>query len=118
MSAPATPSVYCSLTSGEGPPTNVPVGAVIVRFGDVLSILRVIVAVAEFPALSVAVPPITSPAPSAATTMGVGQVAIPEASAHSNVTVTSVEFHPFALGGGAPVAVMVGGTRSSPPVTR
>ena len=73
----------------------------------------VMLAVAVFPALSVAMPEITWLAPSPLTIVGAGQVAIPEpVSAQTNFTVTFVLFQPFALARGVATAVIVGGVVS------
>lgn len=72
----------------------------------------VIEAVAEFPALSYAVPK-TVWTPSDVTVMGDGHEATPEPeSLHSKLTVTAVEFQPFASGDGLTLAVIKGGVLS------
>lgn len=69
--------------------------------GGVLSTLMVAVACAVLPARSVAEPETTWPAPSEATVIGGGQLAMPErVSAHVKLTVTSVLFQPAVLGAG------------------
>lgn len=83
--------------------------------GGVLSIFNVTCAVAVLPALSVAVPEMIWFAPSVLTRAAGEQAAIPErASEQLNVTVTLLLFHPAALAAGFAVAVMVGGTLSTP----
>src|SRR5579872_5147561 len=80
--------------------------------------LIVTVAAAGLPALSVAVPVTTWPAPCALRFTGDGQDATPlMASAHVKVTVTAEVFHPVASGGGFMVAVMVGAVWSRLTVT-
>jgi len=70
--------------------------------GGVLSRLTVVAAVAEFPALSTAVPATIWPAPSPLTVTGVGHDAIPlRLSEQAKETVTLELFQPAALGGGA-----------------
>ena len=71
--------------------------------------LSVTLATAVLPALSVAVPVTTCPAPSVVTTRGAGHEAIPErSSAQTNVTVAFPFSHPAAVGSGATVAEIVG----------
>ena len=85
--------------------------------GGVLSILTVMLTVAELPALSLTVP-VTTVVPSAVTVTGGSQVSTPEsASEVLNETVTLVLFQPFALGAGDAVAVIVGGVLSMLTVT-
>src|SRR5262245_61502620 len=83
--------------------------------GAVLSRLTTAVALAEFPALSVAVPLMDWPAPSVDTITGEGHVAMPAPlSVQVNVTVTLVLFQPAVFGDGAAVAVITGGALSTP----
>jgi hypothetical protein len=83
--------------------------------GIVLSMFSVTAAVAVFPALSVAVPEITWPAPSLLTITGDGHAAIPlSASLHAYVTVTLELFQPKEFGVGIAIAEMVGGALSTP----
>src|SRR5262249_46216486 len=82
--------------------------------GGVLSMFSVTLADALLPARSVAVPLTTCPAPSAVTVTGCGQLAMPDPSSlQVKVTVTSVLFQPAALGGGAALALMLGGVVSA-----
>ena len=115
---PESGSVAVKLTTGLVlfQPAELGAGMIVEEtMGTVLSILRVTVAVALFPARSVAVPEIIWPAPSAVTETGLGQVATPlVASEQVNVTVTLVLFHPAALGNGFTKAVIVGGVLSTP----
>src|SRR5882672_4959852 len=84
-----------------------------VTMGAVLSMFTVMLAVAVFPALSIAVPEITWLAPSALTIVFAGQVLMPEpVSEQMNFTVTFVLFQPFALAAGVATAVIVGGVVS------
>jgi hypothetical protein len=77
--------------------------------GAVLSMLSVTLAVAVFPALSVACPEITWFAPYALTRTGAGQAVTPEvASLQVNVTVTLELFHPAALAPGLAAAEIDG----------
>ena len=71
---------------------------------------RVTLAVALFPALSMALPVITCPAPDVFTLTGEGQVLIPDnASEHVKVTVTgTVLFQPFPFGRGETAALIIG----------
>ncbi len=86
---------------------------VVVMAGGVLSMFNVTAAVAALPALSMAVPVMTWPAPCVVTLMGDGQEAIPDkVSVHAKVTVTSVLFHPFALGLRLTAVVIRGGVLS------
>src|SRR5579859_6471182 len=86
---------------------------VAVMVGAVLSTLTAVVTVAVLPALSIAVPCTSWPAPSFETVIGAGQDAMPDsASVHVNVTVASLLYQAAALGMGATVAVMVGVVRS------
>ncbi|PYT15884.1 MAG: hypothetical protein DMF51_05900 [Acidobacteria bacterium] len=86
--------------------------------GGVVSMFSVTLTVALLPFRSVAVPLTTWFAPSAVTSTGPGQVAIPTpASAQVKLTWTAVLFQPLAFAGGVALTVIVGGTRSSPPVT-
>ena len=82
--------------------------------GGVWSRLTIAVAVAVFPALSVAMPRACWSAPSTAMVTGAVQSATPlSASAQLNVTVTGWLFQPFGLGTGSRVDVIVGGSVSS-----
>ena len=77
--------------------------------GAVLSRLTIAGSVAVLPALSVAVPVTTWPAPSSATTLSAVHEAMPDsASSHSNVTVTSELFQPCAFAAGVSVCEIVG----------
>src|SRR3990170_2465699 len=90
-------------------------GLLIIMLGGVLSILSVTEALAVLPALSIAVPAITCPAPSVVTVTGAGHDAMPDpgiGSLHVKETVTSVLFQPFALGTGSTAYVMTGATAS------
>lgn len=64
------------------------------------------------PLVSAVVPLTTWPAPSGLTVIGAGHVCTATWSAHANVTVTLVLFHPLAFGAGLAVGVMVGGVES------
>src|SRR3954463_3620056 len=76
-------------------------GVAPVMCGGVLSMLSVVVADEELPALSVAVPDTGWPAPSVPTVRWGVQLATPEPSSPQvNVTVTSVLFHPDAFASG------------------
>ena len=91
---------------------------VAVIVGAVLSMSMVTVALAALPALSVAVPVTTWPAPSVVTTRGAGHEAIPDrSSAQTNVTVALPFSHPAAVGSGATVAEIVGAVLSMLSVT-
>ena len=77
------------------------------------SMLNVTLAVAEFPALSVAVPLNDSLSPSVVTWIGAGQVAIPDsASEQMNVIVAGATTTPCALGVGLTVAEIIGAVLS------
>jgi hypothetical protein len=77
------------------------------------STLIVILALAEFPALSVAVPLKDSFSPTVVTWIGDGQVATPDrASEHVNVIVAGAVTTPCAFGTGLTLAVIVGGVLS------
>ena len=66
-----------------------------------------------FPALSVAVPLNTCPAPAVVTLIEAGQMAIPESpSEQLNVIIAGAVTTPFAPGAGVTVAVMAGGVLS------
>ena len=79
-----------------------------------MRMVKVTLAVAVLPAMSVAAPEITWLAPCVVTVCGGGQLAMPEvASLHANVTVTSVVLIPEEFGGGAAVAMIIGGVRST-----
>src|SRR5262249_40403948 len=85
----------------------------------VLSTFSVIDVEAVLPARSRAVPLITWFAPSNDSVTGDGPPAMPDvASAHVNVTITSVLFQPATFGRGETVAVIVGGVRSTFTETR
>src|SRR3990172_9483319 len=90
------------------------------KSGWVWSRLITTLVVAELPALSTAVPVTVWFAPSVDTVDGAGQYAIPLASEHVKVTITSELFHPAAFGVGETEAVIVGGivSCSSQPSTR
>ena len=93
-----TGPLFQPLTFGGG-------AAAAVTTGLVLSTLRVTLALAVFPDLSVAVPETTCPAPSVLTTTGAGQVSMPAAlSEQVNFTVTLPLFQPLELGMGVPLA--------------
>src|SRR5712691_9662729 len=93
-------------------------GDVIVKLGGVLSMLTVTLAVAVFPALSMATPLTTWCAASAVSDSSAGHTATPEvASEHVNVTTTSVLFHPLSFGLGSATAVIVGGSLSVPMIS-
>lgn len=82
--------------------------------GCVCSRFTVAVAVALFPATSVAVPETVWLAPLVETVVGLGQVAMPDnESLHVKLTVTGVVFQPFALGAGERLAEIVGSVLSS-----
>ena len=82
--------------------------------GSVRSRLIVTEAPALFPALSVAVPLTTWPAPSVVTLIGAGQDAIPDsASEQANKTVGGADHQPAAFAAGATEAVIVGGVVSA-----
>ncbi|MEK7422498.1 MAG: hypothetical protein AAB131_01530, partial [Actinomycetota bacterium] len=77
--------------------------------GGVRSILSVTVEDAVLAARSVALALKACPAPSAVAVIGDGQVSTPDRpSAQAYVIVTSVLFHPVALGAGATVGVIDG----------
>jgi hypothetical protein len=77
------------------------------------STLNVTLAVAEFPALSVAVPLNASLSPSVVTWIGAGQPAIPDrASEQVKVIVAGATTTPCALGVGLTVAVIIGAVLS------
>jgi hypothetical protein len=79
-----------------------------VTCGGVLSILRVTLVLAEFPAPSVAVPLMDWPTPSVVTVTGGGQTTLADAPPpHVNVTVTWVLFQPAAFGVGSADAAIV-----------
>ena len=81
--------------------------------GKVSSTFNVTLAVAEFPALSAAVPEMTCLAPLPETTTGEGHCAIPDSeSEQAKFTVTLVLFQPPAPGAGVAVAVIVGAVLS------
>ena len=81
--------------------------------GFVLSMLTNAGSEAVFPALSVAVPMTLWCAPSANNVVEPTQLGIPDtASAHANVTVTSVLFQPLAFASGDCVWLIVGGVLS------
>src|SRR5579864_6356108 len=111
VAEPADGSVTIPRASGAGTTE-----AVIV--GGVLSILTVVVTVAEFPARSVAAPDAVCPAPSAVKDARGLHAATPEsASAHAKLTVTLVLFQPKLLAGGTRFPLIVGGVRSMFSVT-
>ncbi len=75
--------------------------------------LNVTLVDAVFPALSVAVPLNTCPAPAVVTFMGAGQIAMPESpSVQVNVITAGAVTTPLAPGAGVTVAVMAGGVLS------
>ena len=81
--------------------------------GGLVPIFSVALAVAEFPATSVAVPEIVCPAPSALIVCGGGQVAIGAVVlVHTKLTVTLELFHPLASGPGEAVATISGGVKA------
>ena len=100
-------------------PAAVGSGATVAEIvGAVLSMLSVTLAAAVLPAVSVAVPLTTWPAPSVVTTRGAGHEAIPDrSSAQTNVTVVLPFSHPVAVGSGAMVAEIVGAVLSMLSVT-
>jgi hypothetical protein len=88
-------------------------GEITATLGAVLSSFIVTDTEAVFPALSMAVPTTIWPPVSEEMTIGSLQKAIPlSLSAHVNVTVGSLLFHPAAFGAGDTLAVIVGGTAS------
>ena len=81
--------------------------------GGLVPIFSVMLAVAEFPAMSVAVPEIVWPAPSVLMVCGAGQVAIGAVVlVHTKLTVTLELFHPLASGPGEAVATILGGVKA------
>jgi len=112
--SPERRSVAVPLTVTEGRFTTAPLaGAVMLRIGGVLSMLRIALTVAVFPALSTTDPWILWLAPSVVTVCGDEHVATPDvASEHVKLTVTSALFQPLAFGAGEAVAVIVGGVLS------
>src|SRR6266568_5652313 len=89
-----------------------------VTTGGVLATVRVTLVEAVLLARSTAVPVTTWPAPSAETTTGPVQFAMPEvASEHVKVTVTLVLFQPLPLAGGSARAVIVGRSLSVPMIS-
>ena len=85
-------------------------GEVTDKDGVVLSKLIVTLAVAVSPAVSVAVPLITCPAPSVETVCGLGQLAMLSPPAvHVNVTVAFMFVQPLAFAAGDAKAEIVGG---------
>src|SRR5438445_2018766 len=81
--------------------------------GGVLSMFRTMLATATLPAMSVALPVITCPAPSVVTVTGMLNAATPDSvSTASKLTVTSVLLQPLAFGGGLATTTSVGGVLS------
>jgi hypothetical protein len=81
--------------------------------GGFVPIFKVRLALAIFPATSVAVPETVWPAPSALIVCGDGQVAIGAVVfVQSNVTVTLELFHPLGSGAGDAVAMILGGVKA------
>src|SRR6266571_9138927 len=115
----ASAHVKCVVTGVLFQPLLLAVGEeVAVTTGGVLSTFRVSLVEAVLPARSTAVPVITWPAPSAETTTGPVQLAMPEvASEQVKVTVTLVLFQPLALAGGSARAVIIGGSLSVPMIS-
>src|SRR5882672_1128083 len=109
MPDPTSAHVKCVVTGVLFQPVLLAGGEdVAVTTGGVLSMFRVTLVEAVLPAPSTAVPVTTWPAPSAETTTGPVQLAMPEmASEHVKVTVTSVLFQPAGLGGGATAATRI-----------
>lgn len=110
MNVTVTGVLFQPLAFGAGEITEIIVGGV----GATVWILSVTVSVAEFPALSDAVPVNTWLRPGLFTVIGWLQFATPEsASEQLKVIVTGVDVMiPFALGAGTTVCVIVGGVRS------
>ena len=109
-------SSFSEVTAKPGALTVAPLaGEEMATLGEVLSSLTVTDAFAVFPALSRAVPLTTWPAVSVVIVTGAGQNAMPLVwSEQVNVTVGLTLFQPAALGGGALLAVIVGGALSTP----
>src|SRR5258708_4596956 len=114
---PASLHVKCAVTVPPTEPSAFGAGlSATVTPGAVLSSFTVTLVVAEFPALSVAVPVTAWPAVSVLIVTGAVQVATPEpASAHVNVTVTLLLFQPLPFGAGLTAATIVGGVVSTRP---
>jgi hypothetical protein len=88
-------------------------GEAMVRSGGVLSMFKVIVVLATFPALSEVDPDTTWFIPSSLTVSAAGQEAIPERlSIQVKVTRAEELFQPLALGDGEALAAITGGERS------
>jgi len=115
---PDTASFTVPTTAAEDEVNVAPfAGEVMLIVGGVLSSLTVIDVEALLPAASVAVPEMIWLAPSVVTVCGAGQLATAEvASLQANVTVTLLLFQPAAFGAGEAVAVIVGGSLSTPTI--